>query len=268
MSRELTYAQAIQEALAQAMEADERNVFPDGRGHWCLRRRLPGDRRSGASLRRGPRAWTRRLPNWVRRWRRSRCRRCRMQAGAGIPVLGFRHAGHGADRQSGGEDALHARWQGECAAGHALSGRFRHGCRGPALAIDRCLAGARAGAQGRPAVDAAGHAKGMLLAAIDDPDPVMVFEHKLLYKTKGEVPEEAYRVPIGKAHVAREGKHVTVVVATSIMVHKSLEAAEDARRRGHRCRSDRPAHVAPDGHRDDHRERQEDVAVWPASTKA
>jgi len=68
-------------------------------------------------------------------------------------------------------------------------------------------------------------AKGMLLAAIDDPDPVMVFEHKLLYKMKGEVPEEPYRVPIGKAHIAREGRDVTVV-ATSIMVHKSLEAAE------------------------------------------
>ncbi|MFM8745478.1 MAG: alpha-ketoacid dehydrogenase subunit beta [Aestuariivirga sp.] len=68
-------------------------------------------------------------------------------------------------------------------------------------------------------------AKGLLLAAIDDPDPVMVFEHKLLYKMKGSVPEEPYRLPIGKAHVAREGRDVTVV-ATSIMVHKSLDAAE------------------------------------------
>ena len=68
-------------------------------------------------------------------------------------------------------------------------------------------------------------AKGLLLAAIDDPDPVMVFEHKLLYKMKGEVPEQPYRVPIGKALVRRAGKHVTVV-ATSIMVHRSLEAAE------------------------------------------
>jgi pyruvate/2-oxoglutarate/acetoin dehydrogenase E1 component len=68
-------------------------------------------------------------------------------------------------------------------------------------------------------------AKGLLLAAIDDPDPVMVFEHKLLYKTKGDVPEEAYRVPIGKALVRREGRHVTIV-ATAIMVHRALEAAE------------------------------------------
>jgi acetoin:2,6-dichlorophenolindophenol oxidoreductase subunit beta len=68
-------------------------------------------------------------------------------------------------------------------------------------------------------------AKGLLLSAIDDPDPVMVFEHKLLYKMKGAVPEEAYRVPIGKAVIRREGGHVTIV-ATAIMVHRALEAAE------------------------------------------
>jgi pyruvate dehydrogenase E1 component beta subunit len=68
-------------------------------------------------------------------------------------------------------------------------------------------------------------AKGMILAAIEDPDPVLVFEHKLLYKVKGPVPEAMYRTPIGKAVVRREGKHVTVVAA-AIMVQKALEAAE------------------------------------------
>ncbi|GAB2179745.1 alpha-ketoacid dehydrogenase subunit beta [Dongia sp. agr-C8] len=67
--------------------------------------------------------------------------------------------------------------------------------------------------------------KGMLLSAIDDPDPVMVFEHKLLYKMKGEVPAEPYRVPIGKAVVRRAGTSISIV-ATSIMVHRALEAAE------------------------------------------
>ncbi|MDQ7248832.1 alpha-ketoacid dehydrogenase subunit beta [Dongia sedimenti] len=67
--------------------------------------------------------------------------------------------------------------------------------------------------------------KGMLLAAIDDPDPVMVFEHKLLYKMKGDVPAEPYRVPIGKAIVRRAGTGISIV-ATSIMVHRALEAAE------------------------------------------
>lgn len=69
-------------------------------------------------------------------------------------------------------------------------------------------------------------AKGMLLAAVADPDPVMIFEHKLLYKTKGPVPEGYYEVPIGKAEVMRRGRDLTVV-ATAIMVHKSLEAAEE-----------------------------------------
>ncbi|MEO5326497.1 alpha-ketoacid dehydrogenase subunit beta [Mesorhizobium sp. CC13] len=66
--------------------------------------------------------------------------------------------------------------------------------------------------------------KGMLLAAVADPDPVMIFEHKLLYKTKGPVPEGYYTVPIGKAEIRREGRDLTIV-ATSIMVHKALEAA-------------------------------------------
>lgn len=68
-------------------------------------------------------------------------------------------------------------------------------------------------------------AKGLLLAALADPDPVIVFEHKLLYKTKGPVPEGRYTVPIGKAHVAREGTDLTVV-ASAIMVHRALQAAE------------------------------------------
>ncbi|MBB3935736.1 alpha-ketoacid dehydrogenase subunit beta [Aureimonas phyllosphaerae] len=69
-------------------------------------------------------------------------------------------------------------------------------------------------------------AKGMLLAAIDDPDPVMIFEHKILYKSKGIVPEGRYTVPIGKAAVVREGRDLTIV-ASAIMVHKALSAAEE-----------------------------------------
>jgi pyruvate/2-oxoglutarate/acetoin dehydrogenase E1 component len=67
-------------------------------------------------------------------------------------------------------------------------------------------------------------AKGMLLAALQDPDPVMIFEHKLLYKMKGEVPAGHYTVPIGKAEIRKAGKDATIV-ATSIMVHKALDAA-------------------------------------------
>lgn len=68
-------------------------------------------------------------------------------------------------------------------------------------------------------------AKGMLLAALADPDPVMIFEHKLLYKTKGPVPEGHYLTPIGKALVRRSGTDITIV-AGSIMLHRALEAAE------------------------------------------
>jgi pyruvate/2-oxoglutarate/acetoin dehydrogenase E1 component len=67
-------------------------------------------------------------------------------------------------------------------------------------------------------------AKGLLLAALDDPNPVIVLEHKLLYKTSGHVPEEAYRSEIGKSKVVREGKDLTVV-ATGVMVSRTLEAA-------------------------------------------
>ena len=67
--------------------------------------------------------------------------------------------------------------------------------------------------------------KGMLLAAVEDPDPVIVFEHKLLYKTKGMVPEGYYTQPLDKAAVRRAGSDVTVV-ASGIMVSRALEAAE------------------------------------------
>lgn len=67
-------------------------------------------------------------------------------------------------------------------------------------------------------------AKGLLLAALDDPDPVMIYEHKILYKMKGRVPAGRYTTPIGKAEIRRTGSDLTIV-ATSIMVHKALEAA-------------------------------------------
>lgn len=67
-------------------------------------------------------------------------------------------------------------------------------------------------------------AKGLLLAALADPDPVVIFEHKLLYKMKGPVPAGHYTTPIGQAAVVRKGEHVTIV-ASAIMVHRALEAA-------------------------------------------
>jgi pyruvate dehydrogenase E1 component beta subunit len=68
--------------------------------------------------------------------------------------------------------------------------------------------------------------KGLLLAAIEDPDPVVFFEPKRIYRAaRGEVPAGRYTVPIGKGRVAREGKDLTIV-SWGAMVHTSLEAAE------------------------------------------
>src|SRR5436190_11282183 len=68
-------------------------------------------------------------------------------------------------------------------------------------------------------------AKGLLLAAIDDANPVLIFEHKLLYKTKGPVPVEAYRVPIGAAAVRRAGRDISIVAAGIMAVRATGAAA-------------------------------------------
>jgi pyruvate/2-oxoglutarate/acetoin dehydrogenase E1 component len=67
--------------------------------------------------------------------------------------------------------------------------------------------------------------KGLLAAAIRDPDPVLVFEQKSLYPFKGEVPDGEHIEQIGKAKVLREGKDCTIV-ALALMVHRALAAAE------------------------------------------
>jgi pyruvate dehydrogenase E1 component beta subunit len=70
-------------------------------------------------------------------------------------------------------------------------------------------------------------AKGLLLSAIDDPNPVIFLEHKLLYKvpSRKPVPQDGVRIPLGVSHLVREGTELTIV-ATGIMVNKSLEVAE------------------------------------------
>jgi pyruvate/2-oxoglutarate/acetoin dehydrogenase E1 component len=68
-------------------------------------------------------------------------------------------------------------------------------------------------------------AKGLLKAAIRDPDPVMFIEHKMAYSTKGPVPEEDYEIPLGLAEVKRAGRDLTLI-ATSRQVLRALDAAE------------------------------------------
>ena len=67
--------------------------------------------------------------------------------------------------------------------------------------------------------------KGLLKTSIRSNNPVLFVEHKLGYRMKGEVPEEEYTIPFGKADIKREGKDITVL-ATSYMVYKALEAAD------------------------------------------
>jgi pyruvate dehydrogenase E1 component beta subunit len=74
-------------------------------------------------------------------------------------------------------------------------------------------------------------ARGLLLAALEDPDPVIVFEHQVLYPAEGEVDENAPAEPIGKAHRRRAGRDVTLV-AWGGTLHKALAAADELERRG------------------------------------
>ncbi len=67
--------------------------------------------------------------------------------------------------------------------------------------------------------------KGLLLASMRDDNPIIFVEHKLLYSMKGPVPEGDYIVPLAQAEVKRQGRDITIV-ATSIMVPRSLAAAE------------------------------------------
>jgi pyruvate/2-oxoglutarate/acetoin dehydrogenase E1 component len=73
--------------------------------------------------------------------------------------------------------------------------------------------------------------KGLLIASIHDDNPVIFIEHKLLYRTKGPVPEEPYTIPLSVAEVKREGHDLTIV-ATSVMVTRALDAAEQLAQEG------------------------------------
>jgi pyruvate dehydrogenase E1 component beta subunit len=73
--------------------------------------------------------------------------------------------------------------------------------------------------------------RGLLWSAIYDDNPVVFFEHRTLYPIKGEVPDELAAIPLGKARVHREGTDVTVV-ATGRLVHEALQAAEEADKDG------------------------------------
>jgi pyruvate dehydrogenase E1 component beta subunit len=73
--------------------------------------------------------------------------------------------------------------------------------------------------------------RGLLWTSIHDDNPVVLFEHRLLYPVKGEVPEELEPIPFGKARIVREGTDVTVI-AIGPLVHRALDAAKKAEEDG------------------------------------
>jgi pyruvate dehydrogenase E1 component beta subunit len=74
-------------------------------------------------------------------------------------------------------------------------------------------------------------AKGLLVASIEDDNPVVYIDDRWLYEFVGEVPEELYSIPIGKGIMRKKGKDVTVV-STSYMVHEAMKAAENLEKEG------------------------------------
>lgn len=87
-------------------------------------------------------------------------------------------------------------------------------------------------------------AKGLLKTAIRDDHPVVFIEHKMVYLNKGPVPEEEYLIPFGKADIKKEGSDVTIF-ATSNMVLKSLEAAEELEKEDISCEVIDPRTLVP-----------------------
>ena len=92
----------------------------------------------------------------------------------------------------------------------------------------------------------------MLWTALQDPDPVLIFENVMLYNMTGELAADAGAVDIDKAAVRRPGRDVSLITYGGSL-WKTLEAAETLAAEGHRGRGDRPAHPAPAGRRDHHR---------------
>ena len=192
-SRELSYAQAIQEAHGDR-HGSRRTRLPDGRGHRRLWRRLPGDRRPRRSASATTGSWTRRSPSSAARASRSArrspaCGRSSSSSSPTSPTLAMEQIVN---------QAAKIRFMLGGAVSVPLVMRLPAGSgTGAAAQHSQSLEAWFAHVPGLKVVQPATphDAKGMLLAAIDDPDPVMVFEHKLLYKMKGPVPEGHYTVP-------------------------------------------------------------------------
>ncbi|MQA10617.1 MAG: alpha-ketoacid dehydrogenase subunit beta [Pseudonocardiaceae bacterium] len=220
--RELTYAEAIREALAQAMEADERVfLFGEDVGIYGGAFGVTGD--------------------LVHRFGTERVRDTPISelgivgAAVGAALAGMRpiveiqfsdFTAQAMDQIANQAAKIHFMLGGAAEVPMVLRAPGGSGT-GAAAQHSQSLEAWFAHVPGLKVVMPAtvADAKGLLLAAIDDPNPVVVLEHKLLYKQSGQVPADSGRVPLGEAAIRREGTDLTMV-ATGVMVSRALEAAD------------------------------------------
>ena len=234
MTRHLGIAEALREAIGEEMDRDPR-VF-------CLGEDIavPGGWGGAFTVTLGTGAAVSR-PDDQHADRRTRLLRRRLRRGhdghaadRGRPVRRLPAAGVRPDRQQHRQDAVHVGRADPRAAGHAhpvgATGRgSQH-----AQNVERYFVGVPG--LKVVAVSTAYDAKGILKAAVRDDNPVMIFEHKLLYGSKGvraesgavdatsEIPDEDYTVPLDTAAVCRPGTDVTIL-AWLLMRHFALDAA-------------------------------------------
>ena len=102
-------------------------------------------------------------------------------------------------------------------------------------------------------------ARGMLFTALQDPDPVLIFEHASLLNVEGEIAADPQAVDIDYAAVRREGTDLSLITYGGSLI-KAIEAAERLARGRRERRSHRPAQLAPARRRDDHRVDRENAS--------
>src|ERR687893_2797396 len=250
MARSLTYREAINEALAQEMERDERVIVmgednAGGEGS-------PGEMDAWGGVLGAPKGVQGRYPNPVPATPISES--AFVGAAAGAAASGLRPV----------VELMFVDFMGVCLDqifNQAAKFRYMFGGKAVTPMVVRTMfgAGIRAASQHSQSLypifthipglkvvvpSTPYDAKGLLISAIRDDDPVIFLEHKVLYTLEGDVPEEPYAIPFGEAEVVREGDDVTIV-ALGRMVHMAEQAAEALAGDGIECEIVDPRTTSP-----------------------